>query len=76
MKVFPNSGLILTASEDKKCGAFFIPSLGKAPHFCSFIENFTEEFELKTSTNVMEKYKFVSFEELAALNANHLIGTK
>lgn len=48
LKLFPDSGLILTANEHPKCGAFFIPSLGHAPNFCSFVENFTEELETKS----------------------------
>jgi hypothetical protein len=30
-KILPNSGLLVTASEDSKCGLYFIPSLGHAP---------------------------------------------
>jgi hypothetical protein len=29
--LIPNSGLLVTASEDKKCGLYYIPSLGNAP---------------------------------------------
>lgn len=42
---FDQSGLILAANEHSKCGIFFLPSLGHAPKFCEFVENFTEELE-------------------------------
>lgn len=75
LKVFGDSGLILSANEHTKCGAFFIPSLGHAPEFCAFVENFTEELELKKKHENNEELKFVTHDELRALKAEKLIRT-
>ena len=39
------SGMILVASEDTRIGTYYVPSLGPAPKWCSYIENMTEELE-------------------------------
>ena len=38
--------------------AFFVPALGPAPKWCSFLDNLTEELE-EQSAGVFEDYKFV-----------------
>lgn len=73
LKVFGDSGLILTANEHPKCGAFFIPALGHAPEFCLFVENFTEEYESKNQNEDKEEFRFITYEELKALNAESLV---
>jgi hypothetical protein len=45
--------------------AFYIPQLGPAPKWCSFLENITEEMEDQTTRNVYEDYKFIERSELA-----------
>ncbi len=75
VKVFGNSGLLLSANESQRCGLMFIPALGPAPNFCSFLENFTEELDEKPKNIINEDFQFISFDELKTLNANHLIGT-
>lgn len=72
---FYDSGLFLAANEYQKCGVFFIPSLGHAPKFCEFIENFTEEFESDQKTNKYDDFKFITYNELLKMNATHLIGS-
>jgi ribosome biogenesis protein ENP2 len=61
----PNSGLIFTANEGIEMGAYFIPQLGPAPKWASFLENITEEMEDQAVRNVYEDYKFVEKGELA-----------
>lgn len=39
--VFPGSGLLVAALEAPKMQAFFVPALGPAPTWCSFLENIT-----------------------------------
>lgn len=56
-------------------GAFFIPSIGQAPKWISFLDNLTEELEQKQSTATSEDFKFVTSNDLEQLNASHLIGT-
>jgi ribosome biogenesis protein ENP2 len=57
------SGLIFMAAEQSKCMSYFIPSLGPAPKWCSFLENLTEEME-EDQQGIYEDYKFVTKEEL------------
>lgn len=56
-------------------GAYYIPQLGPAPKWASFLDNLTEEMEENPSSNVYDDYKFVSRKELEALGLDHLIGT-
>ena len=76
VSLYGNSGLLLVPQESKRIGTYFIPSLGPAPKWCSFIENLTEELVEKTTDTVYNEYKFLSKEELEKLNAGDLIGTK
>ncbi|KAG7089885.1 hypothetical protein E1B28_011519 [Marasmius oreades] len=71
----PGSGLLLTANEGIQMATYFVPQLGPAPRWASFLENITEEMEDGTSRNVYEDYKFVERTELARLGLDHLIGT-
>lgn len=73
---YPDSGLLFMALENAKVGAYFVPSLGIAPKWCSFLENMTEELEETVNDTVYEDYKFLTKLELEKLNAGHLIGTK
>ena len=77
-------GFLLCSVEDRQMQSFFIPALGPAPRWASFLENLTEEMEEgqrvggKASISagaVYDNYKFVTKTELATLNLDHLIGT-
>ena len=86
-----NSGLLLCATDQPKLESYYIPKVGLAPKWCSFLENITEELEerdLKRDASasggsvvrdgeetVFENYKFVSREDLDKLGISHLIGT-
>ena len=39
------SGMILVANEEVRIGTFYVPALGPAPKWCSYVENITEELE-------------------------------
>ncbi|KDQ60208.1 hypothetical protein JAAARDRAFT_126225 [Jaapia argillacea MUCL 33604] len=71
----PSSGLIMLANEGIQMTTYFIPQLGPAPRWCSFLENITEEMEDQTTRSVYEDFKFVERGELASLGLDHLIGT-
>lgn len=43
---------------------YYIPQLGPAPRWASFLENITEEMEDQTTRSVYEDYKFLSRSEL------------
>lgn len=80
-----DSGMILTANEGKQQHAFFVPQLGPAPKWCSFLDNLVEEMADDPndpnafSTNqgagtVYDNYKFLTPQQLRTLNLDHLIG--
>uniref|UniRef100_A0A1B6EAU7 Uncharacterized protein n=1 Tax=Clastoptera arizonana TaxID=38151 RepID=A0A1B6EAU7_9HEMI len=71
----PNSGLMFIANESNKLHSYYIPSLGPAPKWCSFLDNLTEELEESNMETVYDDYKFVTKKELEDLGLSHLIGT-
>ncbi|PPQ87687.1 hypothetical protein CVT25_011454 [Psilocybe cyanescens] len=71
----PGSGLIMTANEGIQMATYYIPQLGPAPKWASFLENITEEMEDQTTRSVYEDYKFVERNELKTLGLDHLVGT-
>ena len=73
--VWDGTGLIVTAMETRRLGVHFVPSLGAAPSWCSFLENITEEMEEEAAPSIYDDYKFVTREELTRLGMDNLIGT-
>ncbi|KAG2039198.1 NUC153 and WD40 repeat-containing nucleolar rRNA processing-related protein [Suillus americanus] len=71
----PGSGLFLTANEGIQMGTYYVPALGPAPRWASFLENVTEEMEDSSTRNAYEDFKFVERSELKTLGLDHLIGT-
>lgn len=71
----PETGMFFLANEGMPLHTYFIPSLGPAPSWCSFIENVTEELEEAPVTSVYDNFKFVTKKELAGLGLGHLLGT-
>ena len=80
-----NSGMFLTANEGRQQHSFFIPRLGPAPKWCSFLDNLVEEmaedpddpnaFTKQKAGEVYDNYKFLTRQQLEALNLSHLVGT-
>ncbi|MCJ1245375.1 Nucleolar protein 10 [Trapelia coarctata] len=80
-----DSGMLLTANEGRQQHAFFIPQLGPAPKWCSFLDNLVEEmaedpndpnaFTTQRAGEVYDNYKFLTLKQLEALNLAHLVGT-
>lgn len=70
-----DSGLIFTANEGIQMGSYFIPQLGPAPKWASFLENLTEEMEENPNRDIYDEYKFITRKELTALGLEHLMGT-
>lgn len=54
---------------------FFVPSLGPAPKWCSFLEGLTEELEEDVGNALYDDYRFVSTSDLSKLGLTHLVGT-
>uniref|UniRef100_H2T0M2 Nucleolar protein 10 n=1 Tax=Takifugu rubripes TaxID=31033 RepID=H2T0M2_TAKRU len=73
--IYPNSGMLFTANEDPKMSTFYIPTLGPAPRWCSFLDNLTEELEESPETTVYDDYKFVTRKDLENLGLSHLVGS-
>ncbi|KAH8116117.1 hypothetical protein DFH11DRAFT_1840570 [Phellopilus nigrolimitatus] len=71
----PGSGLLMLANEGIQMTNYYIPQLGPAPRWCSFLDNITEEMEDQTVRNVYEDYKFVERSELTKLGLDRLVGT-
>lgn len=73
--VVQNTGLLFIANENTKIQTYYIPSLGPAPRWASFLDSLTEELEESNSETVYDDYKFVTKQELENLGLDHLIGT-
>ncbi|KAM5346688.1 hypothetical protein ACJ41O_009693 [Fusarium nematophilum] len=69
-----NTGMLLTANEGKQQHAFFIPQLGPAPKWCSFLDNMVEEMAEEVHTETYDNYKFLTLPELKQLSLAHLVG--
>ena len=78
-----DSGLFLTANESKQQHAFFIPQLGPAPKWCSFLDNVVEEMAddpndpqayNRKAGEIYDNYKFLTLSQLRNLNMDHLVG--
>lgn len=54
------SGLFFVPQEQEKVGTYFLPSMGPAPKWCTFLEQLTEELEESKSTSLYEDYKFLT----------------
>ena len=73
--VCPGSGLIMFATEQPRMHVYFVPALGPAPKWCSFLDSLTEELEETKRTEVYEDYRFVTRDELNTLGLGGLVGT-
>lgn len=71
----PGTGMFFFAQENVKMLTYYIPSLGLAPKWCSFLDNVTEELEFETVQNIYDDYKFLTRHELEQLGLDHLEGT-
>ena len=70
----PPPGLIMVANDSPNMHAYFVPSLGPAPRWCSHLEGLTEELE-EAAPAVYDDYRFVTRADLARLGLDHLLGT-
>lgn len=73
--VIPDTGMLLVANEHVKMQTYYIPSLGPAPYWCSFLDNLTEELEELNYDIIYDDYKFITEKELDELGLSHLKGT-
>ena len=72
-----SSGMVFVANEGSPIQTYFVPRLGPAPRWCSFLDNLTEELaESQTKATMYDNYKFVTRTELDTLGLGHIIGTE
>ncbi|KAI4604405.1 hypothetical protein KJ359_000543 [Pestalotiopsis sp. 9143b] len=69
-----DTGMLLSANEGKQQHAWFIPELGPAPKWASFLDNMVDEMAEEVRTETYENYKFLTRPELKSLSLDHLIG--
>eukprot|EP00796_Vickermania_ingenoplastis_P010506 gene10506-7295_t len=62
-----DSGVLAICCDTPRVQVHFIPQLGAAPRWATFLENLTEELEEKDLTTVYDDYTFISKEELDRL---------
>ncbi|KAL6941229.1 Small ribosomal subunit biogenesis [Hanseniaspora osmophila] len=72
----PGSGMFFTANEGIPLHTYYIPNLGPAPKWCSFLDSITEELEEKPNESIYSNYRFISKDDVKKLNIVHLIGSK
>eukprot|EP01103_Thecamoeba_quadrilineata_P004973 TRINITY_DN14835_c0_g1_i1.p1 TRINITY_DN14835_c0_g1~~TRINITY_DN14835_c0_g1_i1.p1 ORF type:complete len:701 (+),score=139.88 TRINITY_DN14835_c0_g1_i1:279-2105(+) len=72
--VVKNTGMVLMALEKPEMEGYYMPSIGPAPFWCSYLDNLTEELEEK-ETSVYEDYRFVMKDELERLGLGNMVGT-
>lgn len=73
----PGTGLILSANESTRCNGWYVPDLGVAPKWCSFLDVLTDEADAEAigGKGTYEDFKFVDQGELDRLGLSHLIGS-
>lgn len=76
----PGTGLIFAAIEGTQCAAWYVPTIGPAPRWCSFLDRLTDEMDEEVGSGgkrgVYEDFKFVDKEDLNRLGMSHLIGSE
>ena len=70
-----DSGVVFIAAEQQRVLTYYMPNLGIAPQWASFLDNITEELEEEAGGSVYSDLKFVTKDELNTLGISHLIGT-
>ena len=75
-EIFQNSGMLFFFFLNEKIEIFFVPQIGPAPKWASFLDNITEELEEAKTYSLYEDYKFVTQNELDEIGGKSLIGTK
>eukprot|EP01065_Artemidia_motanka_P050324 TRINITY_DN8584_c0_g5_i1.p1 TRINITY_DN8584_c0_g5~~TRINITY_DN8584_c0_g5_i1.p1 ORF type:complete len:671 (+),score=285.30 TRINITY_DN8584_c0_g5_i1:100-2112(+) len=69
-----DSGLIFAATEAEHVNAFYVPSIGPAPQWCSYLESVTEGMEEDEHLQGQyDDFKFVTREEMERLGLAHLL---
>ena len=70
-----NSGMCVLAGDFSKLQVYYIPTLGIAPTWCSYLEHLTEELE-DEPTSIYDDFHFVTKQELLDLGLGSFIGSE
>lgn len=73
--LWPYSGLLLLALDMPHLKPYFIPQLGPAPKWCSFLECFTEQLEEASSEPHYKDFRFLTRKDITNLGLTRLLGT-
>ena len=73
--VLQDTGMMFMAGEQERVQIYYVPEMGPAPRWASFVDNITEELEEEQGSTVYDDYKFVTREDLDNLGLSHLVGT-
>ncbi|XP_054164534.1 nucleolar protein 10-like [Oppia nitens] len=73
--IVPNTGMLFVANEAPKILSYYMPSVGPAPKWCSFLDRITEELEESNENTIYDDYQFVTQKDLEDLGLTHLMGT-
>ena len=73
--ILENTGLAFMALEQEKMQGYFLPTLGPAPRWCSFLDNLTEELEENETDTLYDDYKFLTLEEVCTNSKNSILVT-
>merc|ERR1712118_173342 len=65
--VWPRAGLVMLGMESPDILPYFVPSLGPAPRWCSFLEGLTERVDLEAYTKSQENYKILTRKDATKL---------
>ncbi|WWC60785.1 uncharacterized protein I303_103361 [Kwoniella dejecticola CBS 10117] len=74
----PQSGVLMVACDSPQLSSYYIPEIGPAPKWASFLDSVTEEMAEDYSglgKSAYQDFKFVDRAELDTLGLTHLIGT-
>ena len=71
--ILENTGLAFMALEQEKMQGYFLPTLGPAPRWCSFLDNLTEELEENETDTLYDDYKFLTLEEVIILKPRTIL---
>ena len=52
---------------------YFIPELGPAPRWCSFLDNLVEEVEETETDTIYDDYKFVTIDEVKVFSLENFL---
>ncbi|QDZ25577.1 nucleolar protein 10 [Chloropicon primus] len=76
----PSDGLLMLGCDSPKIQVYFVPMLGPAPKWSSYLENVTEELDesfkqTEVAPSAYDDYRFVTREGVKQLGLSHLLGT-